>query len=106
MVSANQEGKGLCANFLVACNADAPGPRRFRNCAPHQAANMRPLRRFLVSAVFLVSSRGDDNRIAFTPAVIELVRVVDPRGGKCCPRDGSGACSFRDPYRPFGHEPV
>lgn len=55
---------------------------KFRGFANRLKAQIRPLRSYSVNAVSFVSTDGGDNRLVFNPAVIELVRVVDSRGGK------------------------
>jgi hypothetical protein len=83
MALANLDRDALRAKVLAAYDADDPLLRQFREYARRLAANVKPLRKYSVNAVSFVSSDGGDNRIAFNPAIIELVRVVDSRGVEC-----------------------
>lgn len=83
MALANLDREALKAKVLAAYNGDDPLFQRFREHARRLRAEIRPLRHHSVNAVSFVSSDGGDNRIAFNPAVIELVRVVDSRGVEC-----------------------
>lgn len=56
---------------------------KFRGYARQLKANVRPLKRHSVNSVAFVASDGGDNRLAFNPASIELVRVADSRGNEC-----------------------
>lgn len=60
---------------------------RYRTFARRLAADVKPLRHYSANAVSFVSADGGDNRITFNPAVIELVRIFDSRGGDPCVLD-------------------
>ena len=56
---------------------------QFRGFARTLRDGVKRLRTYSVNAVSFVASDGGDNRIAFNPAVLELVRVADSRGNEC-----------------------
>jgi hypothetical protein len=73
----------LKAKVLAAYQADGPLLDQFRAFARRLKDGIKPLRKYSVNAVSFVSSDGGDNRLAFNPILVELVRVVDSRGNQC-----------------------
>lgn len=73
----------LRVRVLAAYERDLPLLNRFRTHARSLRDRVKPLRPYSVNAVSFVSADGGDNRIAFNPATVELVRVVDSRGHQC-----------------------
>lgn len=83
MALANLDLDALRAKVLAAARGDDAVLDRFRHHARKLRDGIRPLRSYAVNAVSFVSADGGDNRLAFNPATIELVRVVDSRGNEC-----------------------
>ena len=83
MSLANLDREELREKVLKAYNADDPHLQRFRGFARRLRDGVKPLRTYSVNAVSFVSADGGDNRLAFNPAVVELIRVVDSRGNEC-----------------------
>jgi len=83
MALANFDLDALREKVLAAYKTDDPLLQKFRQYARRLRDKVRPLRTYLVNAVSFVSADGGDNRIAFNPAVVELIRVVDSRGNQC-----------------------
>lgn len=83
MALANFDLERLRAKVLAAYDADDPALQHIRDYARTLGAGIKPLRPYSVNAVSFVSADGGDNRLAFNPAVVELVRVVDSRGNEC-----------------------
>lgn len=83
MALANLDLDKLRAKVRAAYEADGPLLQRHRQFARALSSGVRPIRRYSVNAVSFVASDGGDNRLAFNPAVVELVRVVDSRGNEC-----------------------
>jgi hypothetical protein len=83
MALANFDLDAVRAKVLAAYSADDPILHRFREFARRLADGIKPLRTYSVNAVSFVSADGGDNRLAFNPSIIELVRVVDSRGNEC-----------------------
>lgn len=83
MTLANLDIEELRRKVTSAYENDRPLLEKFRDYARQLKDNIRPLRPYSVNAVSFVSADGGDNRIAFDPALIELVRIVDSRGNQC-----------------------
>jgi hypothetical protein len=83
MALANLDLDALRAKVRSAYRADDPVLKQFRTYARELGEGIRPLRTYSVNAISFVSADGGDNRLAFNPAIIELVRVVDSRGNEC-----------------------
>ena len=83
MSLANLNREELRKKVLEAYNVDDPNLRRFRGHARRLRDRVKPLRTYSANAVSFVSADGGDNRLAFNPAVVELIRVVDSRGNEC-----------------------
>jgi hypothetical protein len=83
MALANVDLDALREKVRAAYKADDPVIKQFRGYARELSENIRPLRAYSVNAVSFVSADGGDNRLAFNPSVIELVRIVDSRGNEC-----------------------
>lgn len=83
MALANFDIQELRAKVAAAYKADDPLLQKFRAYARRLRDKTKPLRTYSVNAVSFVSADGGDNRLAFNPAVVELVRVVDSRGNQC-----------------------
>src|SRR5689334_7465595 len=83
MALANFDLDSLRQRVRAAYKTDDPILSKFREYARRLRDQVKPLRSFAVNAVSFVSADGGDNRLTFTPAVVELVRVVDSRGNQC-----------------------
>lgn len=83
MTLANLDIEELRQKITAAYQADQLLLEKFREYARRLKDGIRPLRPHSANAVSFVSADGGDNRIAFNPALIELVRVVDSRGNQC-----------------------
>src|SRR5437660_8411863 len=83
MALANFDLEALRAKVLAAYKTDDPLLQKFRDYARQLRDKITPLRTYSVNAVSFVSADGGDNRLAFNPAVVELIRVVDSRGNQC-----------------------
>ena len=77
---ANLDREELRRKVMKAYNSEVPHLQKFREYAKRLRNGVRPLRPYSVNAVSFVSADGGDNRLAFNPAIVELVRVVDSRG--------------------------
>lgn len=80
MSLANVDREKLKQRVLEAYNAEDSRLQTFREYARRLRGGVKPLRPTPVNAVSFVSADGGDNRLAFNPAIVELVRVVDSRG--------------------------
>lgn len=67
---------------MEAYNTDDSYLQKFREYARRLKSGVKPLRTYSVNAVSFVSADGGDNRLAFNPVMVELVRVVDSRGNE------------------------
>lgn len=83
MALANFDIEELRAKVAAAYQADDALLQKFRGYARRLRDKVKPLRSYSVNAVSFVSADGGDNRLAFNPAIIELVRIVDSRGNQC-----------------------
>lgn len=83
MALANFDIQELREKVAAAYQADDPLLQKFRSYARRLKDKTKPLRPYSVNAVSFVSADGGDNRLAFNPAIVELVRVVDSRGNQC-----------------------
>ncbi|HET9282751.1 MAG TPA: hypothetical protein VFR24_12385 [Candidatus Angelobacter sp.] len=83
MALANFDLEELRAKVAQAYRTDDQLLAKFRGYARRLRDGIKPLRTYSVNAVSFVSADGGDNRLAFNPALIELVRVVDSRGNQC-----------------------
>jgi hypothetical protein len=72
----------LQEKILSAYKVDDPIFSEFRQFA-RDLGTPKKLQRHSVNSVSFVSTDGGDNRLAFNPAAIELVRVVDSNGHEC-----------------------
>lgn len=79
----NEQRESLRKKILEAYDADSPYLKTFRDFARRLRDDIKPLRTYSTNAVSFVSADGGDNRLAFNPATVELVRVVDSRGNEC-----------------------
>jgi hypothetical protein len=83
MALANFDIQELRAKVAAAYQVDDPLLQKFRGYARRLRGKVKPLRSYSVNAVSFVSADGGDNRLAFNPAIVELVRIVDSRGNQC-----------------------
>lgn len=83
MALANFDLEELRQRVIEAYKSDDSTFRKFREYARRLKVSVKPLRCYSVNAVSFVSADGGDNRLAFNPAIVELIRVVDSRGNEC-----------------------
>jgi len=96
MALADFDINALRQKIRDAYNTDDPILKQFREYARRLQGNIKPLRTYQVNAVSFVSADGGDNRLAFNPAIVELVRVVDSRGNQCALDAVAGTASLKD----------
>jgi hypothetical protein len=96
MALANLDLGKLQTKVRAAYETDRPALEKHREFARRLSNTVRPLRRYSVNAVSFVASDGGDNRLAFNPAVVELIRVVDSRGNECALDAISGSAALTD----------
>lgn len=82
MSLANLDREELRRRVMEAYNTDDSYLQKFREYARRLKGGVKPLRTYSVNAVSFVSADGGDNRLAFNPVMVELVRVVDSRGNE------------------------
>ena len=82
MSLANLDREELRRRVMEAYNTDDSYLKKFREYARRLKSGVKPLRTYSVNAVSFVSADGGDNRLAFNPVMVELVRVVDSRGNE------------------------
>ena len=83
MALANFDLDALREKVLAAYQADHPQLQQFREFARKLKNGIKPLRTYSANAISFVAADGGDNRLAFNPVLVELVRVVDSRGNQC-----------------------
>lgn len=80
MSLANLDREELRRKIMEAYDADVPHLQQFREYARRLRDGVKPLRTHWANAVASVSADGGENRLAFNPVVVELIRVMDSRG--------------------------
>lgn len=96
MALANLDMEMLREKVITAYKADTPTFDKYREFAKRLKSSVRPLQTYIANSVSFVSADGGDNRIAFNPILVELIRVVDSRGNQCVLDAVSSTISLSD----------